>query len=386
VKVNIKHIHKIEKMLNSAPAIAAILLIVFFVLVSGKLEKKSTSQPNIYPISNIEKKGETPLPGNNITDFKNNFQSFLSRSANSGLNDVLSGNRQKQNLPAEAAIQPTTAVEQPVQENSEETNEDATVADNPQVTDSENESAETKKEAPPRPDLTIGLVADAHAGQSYGFGGLGGFAWKMNNYVQPDIIVDLGDLIESRKNYKYISKKDAEADYRRASAIMGRYPLYHVIGNHEVLSMSKDNLKSLTGRGSYYSVNVKGYNIIVLDTNYTEKEEKIDAKHADDFIYTGTIPDNQKKWLEDKLKSNSRNLIFVHHPLYNLNNENDIERVIKNNKSHVLLIANGHKHPSSLRVTTFGGVRSYDIPSLRYSGNQYSVIRINGSNATVTTR
>ncbi len=85
------------------------------------------------------------------------------------------------------------------------------------------------------------------------------------------------------------------------------------------------------------------------------------------------------------MEDNDRNIIFVHHPLYNLTNKDEIEDVIKDNKKRIILIANGHKHPSSLRTSTFGGVKNYEIPSLRFN-NQYAIIRINGTSAAVTAK
>jgi hypothetical protein len=141
----------------------------------------------------------------------------------------------------------------------------------------------------------------------------------------------------------------------------------------------------MTGRKNYFSEQVGGYNIIILDSNYMSGGKSIDADHDDTFIYTGTLPDNQEDWLKDQLKSHDKNLIFVHHPLYNLTNSSDIEDIVKKYKKNVILIANGHKHPSSMRTSTFGGVKNYDIPSVQFS-KAYSFIRINGENAQVLSR
>ncbi len=261
--------------------------------------------------------------------------------------------------------------------------EEAKAGENKEEAASQSEEKKPEEEAPeipkpPRAGLIIGVVADAHAGQENGWQKLSAFAWRMANYEGPDIIIDLGDLIESRKNYNNISKKAAEADYRKARSIISRYPVYSVTGNHELLSMSKDNIKNITGRSNYYSVNVKGYNIIVLDSNYN-------TGRGDNIIYPGTISESEKDWLENKLESSDRNIIFTHHSLYNLTNSDEIEDAIKDNKKRIILIANGHKHPSSLRTNTFGGVKNYEIPSLRFN-NQYAIIRINGTSATVTAK
>ncbi|HRY82179.1 MAG TPA: metallophosphoesterase [Candidatus Moranbacteria bacterium] len=257
-------------------------------------------------------------------------------------------------------------------------NKDATVPE-------ETAKKETSEEEAPRPDLTVGIIADAHAGQAHGFSSLNSAVWVFRNQVQPDIIVDLGDLIESRTTKGYISKKDAEVDYRKASGILSAFPTYHTVGNHELLSMSKDNVASLTGRKNRYTANAKGYQIIVLDGNYTGEEDHIDAKHDDTFIYTGTITSGALEWLEAQLKQSSKNLIFIHHPLWNLSNKNKVEKILSKNKERIVMVANGHKHPATLGVITFGGVKNYNIPSA-YHQRSVAVAKINGNSAVVSVK
>ncbi len=148
---------------------------------------------------------------------------------------------------------------------------------------------------------------------------------------------------------KALKKSAATADFQSASRLISRYfPVYHIIGNHEVLSMSKDNIRNLTGRKNYFAFIARGYQIIILDANYTAGENHIDAKHADDFIYNGTLPDDQLDWLENKIKGSSKNIISIHHPLHELTNRNEVEGMIKENKKRIIFIANGHKHSKVL--------------------------------------
>lgn len=223
--------------------------------------------------------------------------------------------------------------------------------------------------------LTIGIIADAHSGQEYGFSRLNSSTWIMNHYADPDITIDLGDLIESRFHYKAIKKSAAIADFKRSSYFISQYcPTYHAIGNHEVLSLTKSDIRSLTGRNNYFSIQVKGYNIIILDANY--------GKYSDT---NGELPKQELGWLKSQLKNNARNIIFIHHPLYNLVNSNEVEDIIKKNKQRIVMIANGHKHPDALRVKVFGGVKNYTIPSAFFQ-KSYSVAKINGMSANVYSR
>lgn len=287
------------------------------------------------------------------------------------------------NEPADSAGEAGTAADA----QGEEENKNAESGDlNEDAAREENTSTDVEKKELPRDDLIIGIIADAHSGQEYGFSRLGSATWSLNNYVAPNIVVDLGDLIESRLNYKSIKKSAAIEDYKRASYLISRYfPVYHVIGNHEVLSLSKADIQNLTGRKNYFSVKINGYNIIILDSNYNKNETSVDAKHADNFIYDGALPEKQVGWLENQVKNNNNNIIFVHHPFYELTNRSKVEDIIKENKKRIILIANGHKHPKVLGVSAFGGVKNYEIPSTQFQ-KAYAVIRINGSQATVTSR
>jgi len=237
-----------------------------------------------------------------------------------------------------------------------------------------------------RDDLVLGIIADAHSGQENGFSRLSSSSWALKNYFASDAVVDLGDLIESRFHYKSIKKNAAIEDYKKASYFISRYfPVYHVIGNHEVLSLSKADIQNLTGRGNYFSVKVKGYNIIILDSNYNEREKNIDAKHADDFIYDGTLPKKQVSWLKSQLKNNAKNIIFIHHPLNELTNKGEIRDAVEDNKGRIIAIFNGHQHPKVLQTYSFGGVKAYEIPSGFYQ-KTYTVVKINGSQMSVLVR
>lgn len=364
-------------LLNYGPSVIALLAIFFLIIISRNSIKLNELTINsskkiffqneeIAPAGIIGQNAKIDLPG-----------------VISSLEETVQENARA--APSEDAGAEANQTSDGAQTETIEASDDTNAEENQDAGENTNEAAEPALPPAPRADLIIGVVADAHAGQENGWRKLNTFAWRMANYEKPDIIIDLGDLIESRLKYKNISKKAAIADYKKARYLMSRYPVYNTIGNHEVFSMSKKDLKKITGRNNYYSVKVKGYNIIILDANYTGSGKIIDAGHEDDFIYTGAIPESQKEWLKNKLESNKMNLIFVHHPLYNLTNSDEIEDVIRDNKKRILLIANGHKHPPLLRIKIFGGVRNYDIPALKSkSGEQYAIIKINGSDAAVT--
>lgn len=234
-------------------------------------------------------------------------------------------------------------------------------------------------------DLTIGLVSDAHAEGSDTFNRIGTAARSIRANGA-NIIINLGDLIESRRKGDRISKKDATIDFKRANSLLSRQlPIYHVIGQHEVMSMSKDDLKALTGQTNRFAVKFRSYNLIFLDANFTKDGKSIDAKNRKN-VYKGFIPNGQLDWLKDQLKNTDNNIIFSHQPLYNLDNKDDLEDILKNRKKKIIAAFHGHKHPGELRTKSFGGIKHYDIPSLRHKSKTFSIARITGNKAKVFTQ
>ncbi|MFZ2976066.1 MAG: metallophosphoesterase [Candidatus Moraniibacteriota bacterium] len=226
------------------------------------------------------------------------------------------------------------------------------------------------------PDLVIGVMADSQAIDDR-FKLIGDFAKKLQEHeIRPDFVIEVGDFIENRTKTGggRQPREDGVADFRKADALLAYEPRYHVIGNHEMLSLNKKDYKDLTGFDSYYSFNVKGYQIIVLDAMYWQGSEgDVDPEKQKPGAYTGYIPSKEKTWLEGKLKESNRNIIFIHHPIYNLTNSVEIEKLLKKYQESIILISNGHKNRA--RTFNFAGSHYADIPSL-YHQKQYMIISV----------
>lgn len=227
----------------------------------------------------------------------------------------------------------------------------------------------------------IAVVADAHVGTENGYEKLKRFMKEISE-IKSDLIINAGDLFESRIRYKRLPQKDAEKELAAALGIITKnYPVHNIIGNHEVFSMSKDNIKNFTGEDSYYSFNFKGYNFIILDTNFTvAKERDIGPENAVPGADKGFIPKKEKEWLENELKNNRKNIVFSHHSLYSLKNKPELENILKTYDRKIIMTANSHKHQAEIRK--FGDVENYDIPSLEYQ-EAYAIVEIYGTNEKV---
>lgn len=224
-------------------------------------------------------------------------------------------------------------------------------------------------------DIKIAVVADAHTGTEFGYANLKKFMAEIAR-EKPDLIINAGDLIENRVRYNRLPQKDAEKELAAALGIMAKnYPVHHVIGNHEVFSLNKNDIKIFTGENSYYSFNFKDCNFIILDSNFTLNGKDIGPENAVPGADKGFLPKEEKEWLISKLESSHQNIIFIHHPIYNIKNSAELENILKTYSRKIIMTANGHKHWPEIRK--FGGTTNYDIPSLEYQ-EAYGIVEIYG--------
>jgi predicted MPP superfamily phosphohydrolase len=135
-----------------------------------------------------------------------------------------------------------------------------------------------------------------------------------------------------------------------------RGPVYHVLGNHDMDSISKEDfLKNIRNHGqersrNFYSFIDNGIKFIVLDANYNPDGSDYDSGN---FDWTKSkIPAFQKKWLQDELKSDDLPaIVFIHQLLDSfsgvtemvcVSNAAEIVEVLENN--NVLAVFQGHHH------------------------------------------
>jgi predicted phosphodiesterase len=145
----------------------------------------------------------------------------------------------------------------------------------------------------------IGLISDLHVGSEkarknsegsyvYPKKALGEFKKTlkiMNGKV--DFILVLGDST-NKKSSKYAKQ------VKKASAI-SKVPVLFVKGNHD-----KDGFRYIS-KETYYTREINGVKIMVLDTNYT------------DLSSIGQISDVQRQWIYDNIEG--VDVIGMHHPI-----------------------------------------------------------------------
>ena len=149
---------------------------------------------------------------------------------------------------------------------------------------------------------------------------------------KPDALLQLGDFAYPTKDNEVITKAFEQAHPRTM----------HVLGNHEIDGgHSFDAVAKIWGmRGRYYTENVDGLNLIILDGN--EKPENHKSG------YPSYVGNEQLAWLETQLRTLSGPIIvFSHQPLAGpscIDNAKPVQELLSSAADKVLLAVNGHTH------------------------------------------
>ena len=180
--------------------------------------------------------------------------------------------------------------------------------------------------------IKLGMIADLHQDVMHdGPARLKAFLDAMKE-EKPDALLQLGD-------FAYPSKKNEAV----TKAFENAHPkALHVLGNHEIDGgHSFDQVAKLWGmKGRYYTENVNGLELIVLDCN--EKPEN--HKRG----YPAHVGQEQLEWLEKQLKALKGPLLVIsHQPLAgpgSIDNAGEVRALLNAAADKVLLAVNGHTH------------------------------------------
>jgi len=164
-----------------------------------------------------------------------------------------------------------------------------------------------------------------------------------------------------------------------------RGPRYHVLGNHDMDSLSKSQfLANVENTGidpsrNYYSFNVRGLHCVVLDANYRADGADYDHGH---FDWTdANIPPQELDWLrQDLAASNGRAVVFVHQlldgqgPLY-VKNAPEVRQVLQES-GKVLAVFQGHHHEGA--YSRIEGIHYYTLKGVvegsGLENNSYAIV------------
>ncbi len=180
--------------------------------------------------------------------------------------------------------------------------------------------------------IKLGMITDLHQDVMHdGPARLKAFLDAMNE-EKPDALLQLGDFAYPTKKNEAVTKAFEKAHPRTL----------HVLGNHEIDDgHSFDEVAKLWGmKGRYYTENVNGLDLVVLDGNEKPKNHK--------GGYPAHIGEKQLEWLAKQLKTlKGPILVICHQPLAgpsSIDNAKAVQALLSSAADKVLLAVNGHTH------------------------------------------
>jgi 3',5'-cyclic AMP phosphodiesterase CpdA len=160
--------------------------------------------------------------------------------------------------------------------------------------------------------MRFALISDVHLGPEARHQGklrklthlsedlIKGFVQRMRDQVNPDLVINLGDVIEDES-----AGQDATR-YGHFVAMLREIgkPVIHVAGNHDTINLTADELCAMWGNTSSatYSEDHDGVHFAILRT-IEHRGERIE------------LPEEQLRWLERDLAATTLPcVVLMHHP------------------------------------------------------------------------
>ena len=242
--------------------------------------------------------------------------------------------------------------------------------------------------------VRFGLITDVHAHDTdsplegkwmtHTQERLAAFTSAMNAW-QADFVVELGDFLNG-----WIVLGADPGDPARipdvlawADSLYAGFdgPRYHVIGNHDVYNLDKEQYRTILGIDrTFYSFDVGTVHFVVLDVQYAE--DGSDLAHT----YTGVagfVPGPELDWLRADLAASGRpTIVFVHQMLDAyveewgralVANQPEIQAILASD-GDVIAVFQGHDHDN--RHSVSGGIHYVTFEALVDQGTPPSWAQI----------
>lgn len=160
--------------------------------------------------------------------------------------------------------------------------------------------------------------------------------------IPADLYVSIGDLTN------FGTQDELEEIY----AIIDQHhkPFVHVLGNHDIYAMSRDEVLQITHQERFHSLSTDCAVLAFLDT----------AKEQNFEDWGGTLDTEQQAWLQEVVKTSGDRplIVFGHHPVYGTTKNSTREKRsispdipvwdLLNKKKNAGLYVNGHNHFNSI--------------------------------------
>jgi alkaline phosphatase len=241
--------------------------------------------------------------------------------------------------------------------------------------------------------VRFGMVTDLHYdNRERNSQSFNKFDEAINTFNKRDLnfVIELGDFKDQGENPNRVQTltflDEIETEYKKYKG-----DRYHVLGNHDMDSLSKaDFLTHTTNSGkangkNYYSFVKKGIKFIALDANYNYDSTDYDKNNYD---YKKTlIPDHEIVWLKKELDSKYPIVVFVHQMLDFFSKISDRNTYIKNaaeiidlfeRSQKVLAVFQGHNHAgdynfrNGIHYLTLNGMIEGHFPE----NNSFAIVEI----------
>lgn len=152
--------------------------------------------------------------------------------------------------------------------------------------------------------VRVGIVSDIHMRNEYIDEITEALTLVLDGLAsrQVDHLFVLGDLIEDAE-----SAAADEANVERVHELFERpsIPVTYLLGNHDVINLSRDTLSTILGQERFYgSIDFGDNSVIFLDSTSGGPEHP-----------HGRLGPAQRSWLDDALRTCDDPLILCHHPL-----------------------------------------------------------------------
>jgi len=209
---------------------------------------------------------------------------------------------------------------------------------------------------------------------------------QVMNDQRADFLVELGDF----KDQDPTPQEARTLGFlRHIESVFSGFdgPRYHVLGNHDVDSLSKAQFLSIAKNGAagltrhHYRFVRKGVQFVVLDADH--KRDQSDYDHGNFDWGDANLDDVQLTWLEHTLAaSREPAVVFIHQQLdgegaYYVRNAAAVRRLLEA-AGNVLAVFQGHRHEGGFSV--INGVPYYTLKgTIEGSGpasNSYAIVEV----------
>jgi len=210
-----------------------------------------------------------------------------------------------------------------------------------------------------------------------------------------DFLIELGDFKDQdsppveAKTLAYL--EEIEGVFQQFNG-----PTYHVLGNHDLDSISKEQFLSratntnIDPARSYYSFDLGSARFIVLDANY--KSDASDYDHGNFNWTDANIPPAELTWLRQILSDAPGHCIIFTHQLLDgvgsvyIKNAEEVRQVLQESEK-ILTVFQGHHHAGSYSLIE--SIHYYTLKALiegpDEEDNSYAVVEVDSTgNITIT--